>query len=504
MKKILSCLFILFLIIGCEAKKEITGKKRKDTLVYAQAYEPTNLNPQGSTEHFSQVVTAQIFDRLLEIDQETGGVVPGLAEKWDRVDEFTLILYLKKGVKFHNGESLKSSDVKFTLERAKLNKNNRHLFSVIKDIDIIDEYTVKISTEKPCVSLINNLSHKSAAILSESYYKEKGENYFETPVGTGPYKFISWIKEDKITLEANDDYFKGKPAIKNVIIKVVPKVSYRVKGLESGEFDIIDDIATNYRATIVKNKELKLIESPGILTNYIGFSNKSSILKDKEVRRAFAMGIDRDFIIEKIVFGNVKTANSFIAPVIFGYSKDSKVLEYDPKEAKKIIESKGLVGSEMTLITNNTELRKQIAENIKEQLSRLGIKVTVKALEWNEFLDATAKGEADIYLMGWGPSTYDGHYALYTVFHSSQFGAPGNRVFYSNPKVDQLLDDAIKELDVEKRRGMYTEVLDIINEDVPALPLYQANIVKAYSRNKKLEGVEASIYPEFYKYSFKE
>ena len=497
---VLCSMLITVIFTGCGEKKE-AAKPTKDTLVYAQLSEGKTLDPQDSTEQYSQVVTTQIYDRLVEVDEMTGQLIPGLAEKWERVDDLSLILHLNKEAKFHNGDPLKASDIKFTLERAKTKSKVAHLYKAIKNIEIIDDNTVKISTEQPFAPLLNHLSHKSAAILSEKYYKEVGDKYFEKPIGTGPYKFKEWIVGEKIALEANDVYFKGKPAIKNVIIKGIPEENSRVIGLETGEIDIAEGIATIGRKAIEENKNLTLMENPSTSVAYLGFSLKKPILQDREVRRAISMGINREEIIKGLMFGDVKIANGFLAPAVFGYSKDSKVLEFNKEEAKKIIESKGLTGAKLSLVTSNNQLRAQIAEIMQAQLKEIGLDISVQTLEWGAFLTATGNGDLDMFMMGWGPSTYDGDYGLYPNFHSSQFGTNGNRTFYSNPKVDELLDNAKKEMDVEKRRAMYTEVINIINEDAPVLPLNYSNTIIGVSNN--LEGVKPTSYPLFYKCSFK-
>lgn len=497
---VLCSMIVAVIFTGCGEKKE-AAKATKDTLVYAQLSEGKTLDPQDSTEQYSQVVTTQIYDRLVEVDEMTGQLIPGLAEKWERVDDLSLVLHLNKGAKFHNGDQLKASDIKFTLERAKTKSKVAHLYKAIKNIEIIDDNTVKINTEQPFAPLLNHLSHKSAAILSEKYYKEVGDKYFEKPIGTGPYKFKEWIVGEKIALEASENYFKGKPAIKNIIIKGIPEENSRVIGLETGEIDIAEGIATIGRKAIEENKNLTLMENPSTSVAYLGFSLKKPILQDKDVRRAICMAINREDIIKGLMFGDVKIANGFLAPAVFGYSKDSKVLEFNKEEAKKIIESKGLVGAKLNLVTSNNQLRAQIAEIMQAQLKEIGLDISVQTLEWGAFLTATGNGDLDMFMMGWGPSTYDGDYGLYPNFHSSQFGINGNRTFYSNQKVDELLDNAKKEMDIEKRRSMYTEVVNIINEDAPVLPLNYSNTIIGVSNN--LEGVKPTSYPLFYKYSFK-
>lgn len=503
MKKYLNFLLAIPLtlfFVACGGNEKAAAPVKKDKLVYAQISEGKTLDPQDSTDQYSQVVTTQIYDRLLEIDEMTGKLVPGLADKWEKLDDFTTVFYLNKDAKFHNGDFVKASDVKFTLERAKTKSKVAHLYKAIQAIEIKDDNTFKIITAEPFAPLLNHLSHKSAAILSEKYYNEVKDQYFQKPIGTGSYKFKEWIVGDRIVLEANDQYFKGKPSIKTVEIRGIPEENSRVIGLETGEIDIAEGVKTIGRNAILENKNLSLLEAPSVSTSYLGFSNKNPLLQDKEVRKAIVMGINREEIVKNLVFGDVKVANGFLAPNVFGYSKDSKITPYNPTEAKEIISKKGLVGTKLTLVTSNSQLNAQIAEIVQAQLKQIGIDLTLQTLEWGAFLSATGNGDLNMFIMGWGPSTYDGDYGLYPNFHSKQFGSNGNRSFYSNPKVDQLLDDAKKEMDVEKRRAMYVEVVNILNEDLPVLPLFYSNTVLGVT--KKLQGVQPTSYPQFYKYSF--
>lgn len=490
------------LLTGCGQKDGTSAQAKpvKTTLNYAQISEGKTLDPQDSTDQYSQRVTTMIYDRLMEIDETNGTTKPGLAEKVERLDDKTLLFHLNKKAKFHNGDPLKASDVKFTLERAKSLPKVGHLYALIDRVEVIDDNTVKVTTSEPFAPLLNHLSHKSSAIISEKYYKEKGNDYFQNPIGTGPYKFKEWRVGDRIALESNPEYFKGAPEIKEVIIRAIPEENSKVIGLETGELDIVSDIDTVGRNTIIKSENLEFLESPATTTTYVGFNNKKNILADKEVRQALAMGINRDAILEALLSENTKKANGFLAPPIFGYSPDSKLPDYNPEKAREILKAKGLVGQKLTFGTSNSQLRTQMAEIIQAQLKEIGIDMNIQILEWGAFLTATGNGDLDMFIMGWGPSTFDGDYGLYPNFHSKQMGDAGNRSFYNNPQVDVLLDNAKKEMDVDKRKKMYGDVVDILNVDMPVLPMYYSN--NTVGITKKLKNVQSVSYPLFNQYKF--
>ena len=497
---ILLCLLSdLSVSCGKEAEK---AKDEKDTLVFAQISECKTLDPQDTTEQYSQRIVAVVYDRLVEIDEMTGEPVPGLAESWERLDENNIVFHLRKGVKFHNGNAFTANDVKYTLERAKTLPKVAHLYNLISNIEVIDDNTVKLTTSEPFAPLLAHLSHKTASIIDGKAHKELGEKYFENPAGTGPYKYSSWKVGDRITLEAFNEYFKGSPAIKFIEVRAVPEENSRVIGLETGEIDMTAELSPESRKIILDNADkMTYAESSGINVNYLGFATNREIMKDKDVRKAIAMAIDRDAIIDSIMMGTVEKANSFIAPGVFGYDKNSKVLEYNPEEAKKIIEAKGLVGTKLKLGVSNSPVRMQMCEIIQAQLKEVGLDVSIESLEWGTFLAATARGDLDMFSLGWGPSTYDGDYGFYPNFHSSQLGGAGNRSQYVNPEMDRLLDEAKKEVNVERRKELYSKVADIIYEDVPALPIYYLN--DSVAAVKSVEGMKPTSYIRFDELSFK-
>ena len=492
---------MLGLLAGCGGASKTEKQAEKDTLVFSQISEGKTLDPQDTTEQYSQRVITVIYDRLVEIDEMTGKIVPGLAKSWEQLDDRTILFHLNEGVLFHNGEKFTAEDVKFTLERAKKLPKVAHLYTLIDNIEVVDENTIKIHTSEPFAPLLAHLSHKTASIISKKYYEEKGDDGFYNPVGTGPYKYKDWKVGDRITLEANNNYFGHKPSIKYIVIRAIPEENSSVIGLETGEIDMTADLSAESRRLVLNNSELLYKENSGISVNYVGFNTAKGILKDKDVRRAIAMGINRDAIIKSILLDSVEKANSFIAPGTFGYTPEAKTLEYNPEEAKKIIKEKGLVGSKLTIGVSNSPIRMQMSEIIQAQLKEIGLDVTVESLEWGAFLTATGRGDLDMFSLAWGPSTYDGDYGYYPNFHSSQLGSAGNRSQYVNPEMDKLLDAAKKEIDVEKRKELYKQVANIIYTDVPVIPMYYAN--NTVASTKYVEGMKPTSYILFNELKFK-
>lgn len=497
MKKLYGLFFILGLVVlgGC-ADKEI---EKKEKLVFAQLSDPKTLDPQNSTDNYSQVVITQIYDRLFEIDEKNGTPVPSLVKSYKKINDNVLEIVLKKDIKFTNGDVLTAEDVKFTLERAKENPKVAHLYKMIKEINILDDNTMEIVTESPFAPLLNHLSHKSSSIMNKKEVLKNPETYFNNPVATGAYKVQSWALGDNIALVSNENYHKGNPKIKTVVIKAVPEENSRVIGLETGEIDMSLDIPTISWEQLEKSGKAKVYSAPSTTTGYVGLNTKSSALSNKVLRQIIAMAIDKESIVDTIYLGKTKVANQFLAPPIFGYDKDALPQEHDVEKAKKLLEENGLVGTKLKISVSSPE-RVQVATIIQDQLKKIGIDLEIELLEWGTFLSQTGSGNTDMFIMGWGPSTYDGDYGYYPNIHTSQMGSNGNRAFYSNSKIDNLLELARKESNTDRRKGYYKDIQGILNEDVPMIPLYHGNVV--YGTNTNLKNVEATGYPEFYKYEF--
>lgn len=466
MKKKLSILFFMFLTIF----STLAFASDKDTLIIAQGAEAKSLDPIASNDVPSHRVFLNIYDTLIQRDKD-GNLVPALATSWEQVDPLTLVLYLRQGVKFHNGEDFKASDVVFSLNRAKEAPALMSFFGDIDTVTAIDDYTVKITTKEPFGPLVNYLAHKGASILNEKAVKEAGADYGQHPIGTGPYKFVSWRSGDRVVLKANPDYFAGKPLTENIIFRVITEPTNRTIALETKEVDIayeIDPIDLQY---VKSNPDLVLLEEPAININYLGFNTKKAPFDKKEVREAIAYAIDVPSLIQAVFLGAATPSNSPVAPGVPGYNPNAKEYKQDIQKAKELLAEAGYPNGFKTKITlNDSGVRKNIAVILQDQLKQIGIDVEVEIIEWGAYLDKLARGEQDMFLLGWSSSP-DCDSALYALFHSKNHGSSGNRTYYTNPRVDELLDLARASTNQDERNKYYGEIQEIIQEELPLFVL---------------------------------
>lgn len=463
MKKSLLILstLVAFLGLGLEAKAD------KDTLIIAQGADAKVLDPHGSNDQPSSRVSGQIYDTLVKQDLNMN-IIPGLAESWTQVDDTTTEFKLRKGVKFHNGQELTADDVKFTLDRMKESPAVSHIIKAVSSVEVVDDYTVRVKTDKPFGALLGHLAHTATSILNREAVEAGGDQYGQNPVGTGPYKFVNWQAGDRITLIANPDYYMGEAPTKNVIFRSIVEGTNRTIGLETGEVDVAYDLEPIDKMMVQGNDNLDFVEEPSLSMAYLGFNVKKAPLDNLKIRQAISYAINVQDIIDVAYQGSATKANSPIGPKVFGYNPNAKSYEYNPEKAKQLLKEAGFEnGVDLKLWVNDNPTRRDIAVIMQDQLKQVGINVTIEMLEWGAYLDGTARGDHDMFILGWVSVTGDADYGLDPLFNSANQGGAGNRSFYSNPQVDKLLTDAKNSTDPEKRKEYYYEAQEIIQEEVP-------------------------------------
>lgn len=440
-----------------------------DSFTVAQGAEPVSLNPYGQNDQSSSRVRVQIFDNLLIQDKDME-FQPGLAESWEQIDDLTVEFKLREGVKFHNGEDFKASDVKYSIQQAIASPNTSAIVSMIDgdNIEVVDDTTVRISTFEPFGPLLAHLAHPAAAIVSEESFSAAGDDVEILPNGTGPYKLKDWARGDAVTLERFDDYW-GEPAkTKEIVFRPISENTNRTIELETNAVQISYDIAPNDIGRVEDNSDLQLFREPNFSTTYVGFNVQKAPLDNVLVRQAINHAVNMDEVVGAVYHGAGNKAVGPLGPNVTFANQDLEGYEYDPEKAKALLEEAGYPdGFDITIWTNENQQRMDIAEVLQNQLKEVGINASAEVMEWGTYLTNTAAGEHDMFILGWTTVTGDADYGLYALFHSSQFGDAGNRTFYKNEDVDRLLDEARTSVDPAEREAKYKEVQEIITADAP-------------------------------------
>lgn len=459
---------------------------KKNKISIAMRADPKTLDPQKSIDTMSNKSITLIYDTLLDLDENLN-LKPNLAESWERLDDCNVVFHLKKGVKFHNGEELKAEDVKFTLERAASSPQTLYLFKPITKVTVIDDYTVQVTTDKPFGALLNNLAAVQGGIVSKKAVLEYGDDYVNHPVGTGQYKLKEWLPGNRIVFEGFKDAYQGAPNFEELTYLTIPEVSNRMIALETGEVDVAFDIGIMDKETIENSNNLELVEveSPALL--YLGFDQTNPIYQNKKLREAIAYAIDNQTFVDVVFRGSAVTGDSPLPKASPAYNGNVKKYNQDIEKAKKLLAEAGYPnGLDIELWCMDDGPRVDMCVIIQDQLKKIGINVEIKIFEFGAYVSKTALPNKELYFLSWN-SSGDGDVALYPLFHSSQHGAPGNRSFYSNKKVDELLDKARVSVNEEERTTLYKEVQNILQEDLAIYALAYPKINLA--KNKELKGL---------------
>ena len=489
-KKLFVLLFVVILGVTGYLKFSADDVKaqdiKKNKIVVAMKADPKTLDPQKSIDTMSNKSITLIYDTLVDLDENLN-LKPNLAESWERLDDYNVVFHLKKGVKFHNGEELKAEDVKFTLERAASSPQTLYLFNPITEVTVLDDYTVKVTTDKPFGALLNNLASTQGGIVSKKAVLEYGEDYVNHPVGTGQYKLKEWLPGNKIVFEGFKDYFLGAPNFDELTYLTVPEVSNRMIALETGEVDVAFDIGIMDKETIENSDNLELVEveSPALL--YLGFDQTNPKYQNKKLREAIAYAIDNQTFVDVVFKGSAVAGDSPLPKASPAYDGNVKKYNQNVEKAKKLLAEAGYPnGLDIELWCMDDGPRVDMCVIIQDQLKKIGINVEIKIFEFGAYVSKTALPNKELYFLSWN-SSGDGDVALYPLFHSTQHGAPGNRSFYSNPKVDELLDRARVSVDEKERNSLYKEVQNILQEDLAIYALAYPKINLA--KNKDLKGL---------------
>lgn len=466
---------MILLFTGCGEKNG--AKKVKEELIIAQDGESKSLDIHQGNDGFSLRANRLIYSRLVEAD-ENMQIHPGLAESWQQLDDRTMQFKLRKGIKFHNGDDFTAEDVKFSFERMMNSPRIAFVLPPIERIDVVDDYTVNIVTKTPFGPLLAHLSHPALGMVSKKLLTENPEALKEKPIGTGSYKFKEWIYGDKLVLEKNEDFYdKNERGLKYIIFKNVVEASNRAIGLETGEIDIATPISSVDEENIKNNPKLQLLTKPSISYTYIGMNMTKAPLNDIRVRKAINYAIDKQAIIDVILNGNGKIATSPIAPGVFGFTDKTKNYEYNVEKAKELMKEAGYEnGFTTSMLVFSGEANTQTAEIVQAYLKEIGIDLKIEIVEVSAYWDMTERGVHNLFLGSWGVVTGDADYGLYAMYHSSAKGGAGNRDFYENEEVDELLDKAKTEIDPETRKKLYEEAQILIVNDASDVMLYNRNL----------------------------
>ncbi|GAK04877.1 oligopeptide ABC transporter, periplasmic oligopeptide-binding protein OppA [Geomicrobium sp. JCM 19037] len=447
-----------------------------DNFVMAVSSDIDTLDPHFATDVPSSQVTTNIYETLVEHD-ENMEVVPALAESFEIIDDLTWEFNIREGVTFHDGEPLDAEAVVTSFDRLfdpdEL-KPRANMFELVEDVIAVDDYTVHFELSEPFASLDDHLTHSAAAIISPQAIEDhnNGDLLLGTEAyGTGPFQLEHWEQGNAIDLGKNDDYWGDEPQVSTVSFNVVPEQSTRMGMLDQGEVHFIDQIEPANAASVDNINGASLLSQEQLGFQSIAFNTEVEPFDDPDVRRALAMAIDREAIVEGLYSGYGQVAKGPLSPITFGYSEDTEAIEHDLDAAADLLAEAGYEdGFSATLYTNDeNHSRIQLAEVAQDYFGQIGVDISIEMMEWGTYLEAMNSGNTEIFISGWSTVTADADYAMHPNFHSDNLGSEGNNSFYVNEEVDELLDEARRETDDEVREDLYAQAEQIIINDAPQI-----------------------------------
>ncbi|TVQ37199.1 MAG: glutathione ABC transporter substrate-binding protein [Spirochaetaceae bacterium] len=462
----------------------------RDTLTIAIGAEPESLDPVKMTSAPAATVGEHVVERLIYMEED-GSLTPMLATSWEaNADSTVWTFQIRRGVTFHDGAPLNAEAVRMNLARfvdPNVGAAYAFLLGSVQDIRATGEYTLQISLAQPFAPILSHLSHSFIGIVSPNQIRGlAADGTFENPIGTGPYVMERWRRGDSIRLRVNEDYWGATPQIPNLVFNFIPEESARIVALETGEADAIMAVPPQDVARLQADPNIDVVFQTSVRTIYISFNNIRDPFTDRRVRHALNYAVDKQAIVDSIFEGSGFVADAPVVDAVFGHTSVGPY-QYNPARARQLLAEAGYPdGFSMTLHhpTGRYPLDATVAQAVQSMLAEVGVNARLETREWSSYLQFTAQppaqAEYDTFMLGWGTVTLDSDYGLYALLHTRQWNPSGNnRGFYSNERVDELLDAARIETSPDRRRSMYHEAIQLIWDDAPWIFLYNAAQINA-------------------------
>ena len=448
-----------------------------DTLIVAAPDESATLSTTAHDALQTAFLNVLSYNGLMKLDYEMNPVCD-LAESYDvSEDGCTWTFHLRQGVKFHNGEELTADDVVASMIAAQSEPNVANFTKDYTSVEAADRYTVVITTPSFTSNLLYSLANHANFILPKALL-ESGHNFNEEPVGTGAFKFVRWNHGDSIEYVANEDYYAGAPAIKNLIWRFIPEGTSHSLVLEAGEVDFVIDVDAANLGGIENNPDLYLDTIDSITLNFLNLNDTKGYLSDANVRKAIDCAVNKQAVVQIAENGHAAVAYAQAPTSFSGSTTEGCVEGYNPEKAKEYLAAWGgnPADIEISIICSN-DAKVRAAQVILANLKDIGINATIEQMDLATYLDVTAAGDHTAFIGGYSASSMIQY--LMPHFHSSAIGA-ANKSRVNEPEIDALIEAADAARTTEERNEILVKVNTMLNELCPQVSLYQNQRLYAY------------------------
>ena len=467
------------------------GQKTSDkTLIFGRGGDSITLDPSLIYDGESAKVCDMIYDTLVQYREDTTDIEPALANTWDNsADGLTWTFYLREGVTFHDGSPFNAHVAVYSLNRPNAQLSD-FFNSTINHIIALDDFTLEVQLNTPYAPFLSLIASTQNSIVSQTAVMHYGMDFEYNPVGTGPFKFVRWDRNDQIVLQAYDSHWAGKPAIDKLIFRSIPDNSIRFMELQAGHLHAMEFPNTDDLVLVQSDPVLELEMQPSLNVGYLAMNMEKPPYDNLKVRLAINHAFNKVDIIEKLYQGTGIPAKNPIPPSLWSYDDSIDAYPYDPEYAKQLLTEAGYPnGFETTLwalpiprpyIPNGQAL----AEILQSQLSDIGIEATIVTYDWNTYIAKTQNGEHDMAMLGWSASADPDNFFYYLLSKTTaQKPDALNIAFYRSDEMQDVLDMARTSTDRAERIELYQKAQAIFHRDVPWVPLAHAQRLLVINKN---------------------
>jgi peptide/nickel transport system substrate-binding protein len=440
------------------------------------------LDPSKDTSPLGFNYRLNVFDALTEL-QRDGKLNPRLAESWTFSPDLTEWTFkLRQGVKFHDGSPFSADDVVFTINRIKADNTSpvRTFIRLVDSVAKVDDHTVRFKLTQPYGIFHRQISYVNQ--MSKTYFDKVGDQGYATkPVGTGPYKLVRWVKDDRMELEANPDYWRGVPAIKKATLRPIPSEASRTAALMSDEVDLVPALPPSAVDQLRANRDLDVNTAPSFRVIFIAFNVNKPPLDNAKVREAIDVAIDRQAITDKLLRGLGKPTGIMVPPMNIGYDPSFKPVAFDPQKAKKLVAESGYDGTPIPIQypNNNIVMGNEVVQAIAGYMTAAGLKVEIKPMEFTAFFPIWLQSKIDgMYFFAFGSTQYHAESVLTTMYEQ------GSHAYKVDMEIDALLKKQRMITDPDEQTKVIAAAFRKSNENRYHLPLYDE--MQAFAAKKSV------------------
>ncbi len=499
-------------VAGCGGGGTISGGGGAggSTLIFGRGADSVTLDPVHATDGESFRVTRQVFDTLLDFAPESFDLQPSLATEIPEAEDggLTYTLKLRKGVKFHDGTDFNAEAVKFNFDRWRDTKNQYHTGgggqsadfayyssqfggfdddSIIESVEAVDDTTVRFRLKEPQGPFLRNLTISPFAIASPTAIKKDVGGFWQNPVGSGPYTFVSWERNSQVRVEAFKDWWGSKlpasegfggPKTKTVIIRSIPENTARVAALTGNQLNAADGLVPDDVPSIEEQEGFKLEFRPPNTIGYLAMNNQVEPFDDPKVRQAFNYAIDISKIVETVLRGTGEVASNYMPSLIPYFNNNIEPYPYDPEKAQQLLEDAGVTNLDtelwyMPIPRPYMPDAKSIAQVMQQDLKKVGVNAKLVTYEWGTYIEKTGEGAHPMCLLGWTGDNGDPDNFLNVLLNSASATPTDayNVAYYKNPEVDDLLLKGQTTIVEGERQKAYYRAQEIMHQDAPWVPI---------------------------------